>query len=100
LDRFLSRSLTSYTDKTITSPDVLRKQLEVIRRRGYAVDDEEMEAGVCAVSAPICDRQGAVIAAISVPSPISRMTQERIPEIAEALKEAARAISQRLGCDR
>ncbi len=97
---FLQHSLTTYTDKTITSPDVLRNQLEVIRSQGYAVDDEEMEVGVYAISAPICDRQGSVIAALSIPSPTSRMTPERIPEIAEALKEATRAISQRLGCDR
>lgn len=100
LDRFLRRSLNAYTEKTIISPDDLRKQLEIIRNRGYAVDDEEMEVGVYAISAPICDRQGAVIAALSIPSPTSRMTQERIPEIADSLKEATRAISQRLGCDR
>jgi len=99
-DRFLNRSLVSYTEKTITNKDALREQFDVIRRQGYAVDIEEMEAGVCAVSAPICDRQGSLIAAISVPIPTSRMTQERITEIANALKEAAQAISQRLGCNR
>jgi DNA-binding IclR family transcriptional regulator len=100
LDAYLSRPLASYTDKTITSPDELHRKLEIIRHQGYAVDDEEMEAGVCAISAPICNRQGTVIAAISIPSPTSRMTRERIPEIAEALKETAQLISQRMGCNR
>jgi DNA-binding IclR family transcriptional regulator len=100
LDRFLSRALHAYTEKTIISPDGLQKQFEVIRNQGYAVDDEEMEVGVYAIAAPICDRQGAVIAALSIPSPTSRMLQERIPEIVHSLKEATRTISQRLGCDR
>lgn len=97
LDTFLNHPLAAYTDKSITSPDVLRRQLEVIRRQGYTIDHEELEVGVCAVAAPIYNRQGAIIAAMSVPSPTSRMTPERITEIAEALKEATRAISRRMG---
>jgi IclR family KDG regulon transcriptional repressor len=99
LDAILSQPLTSYTEKTIASPDDLRKQMEIIRGRGYAVDSEEFEVGICAVAAPICNRNGTVIAAIGGPSPISRMTPERISEIALAYKEAARAISHRMGCD-
>lgn len=99
LDIYLSQPLDAYTDNTITSPDEIRGQLETIRNQGYAVDYEEFELGICAVAAPICNRSGNVIAAIGSPSPISRMTPERISEIAQAFKEAARAISHRLGCD-
>jgi len=97
LDIILSRPLVSYTEKTITSPEELRKQLKIIRDQGYATDYEEFEAGVCAISAPIYNRQGKVIAAIGGPSPVSRMTPERIREIAAALKEAAQAISRQMG---
>jgi len=97
LDVILSRPLASYTKKTITSPDELRKQLENIRDQGYATDYEEFEVGVCAVSAPIYNRQGKIIAAIGGPSPVSRMTPERILEIAGAFKNAAQEISRRLG---
>ena len=100
VDAILNRPLASYTEKTITAPDMIRSQMARIRQQGYAVDDEETEAGVCAISAPICNLQGTVIAAISVPSPTSRMTGERILEIAESLKEVARMISQRMGCNR
>jgi IclR family KDG regulon transcriptional repressor len=99
LDAILSRPLNVYTDNTVTSPDELNKQFEIIRNQGYAVDYEEYEVGVCAVAAPIFNRGGNVIAAISGPSPISRMTPERINEIAEAFKDAAKAISQRMGYD-
>lgn len=99
LDVFLKLPLNSYTKKTVTSPGELRKQLEEIRQQGYAVDYEEYEPGVCAVAAPIFNRSGRVIAAIGVPSPMSRMTPERISQIAEAFKEAATAISHRMGYD-
>ena len=99
VDAILSQPLDSYTNNTITSPNELRRQLEIIRNQGYAVDYEEYELGICAIAAPICNSRGAVIAAIGGPSPTSRMTPERISEIAVAYKEAARAISYRMGCD-
>jgi DNA-binding IclR family transcriptional regulator len=97
LDALLSQPLTCYTDKTITEPNMLRQQLAVIRRQGYGGDDEEYEAGIRAVSAPIYNHEGEVVAAMSVPGPTSRMTPGRLPEIAQALKEATQAVSRRLG---
>jgi len=97
LDAILSKPLDVHTEKTITSPDKLRVQLEKIRNQGYAVDCEEYEPGVCAVATPIFNRGGQVIAALGCPSPITRMTPERISEIAEAYKKAAKAISNRMG---
>lgn len=97
LDVALNQPLEAFTGHTITFPDKLRTQFEEILKQGYAVDYEEYETGVCAIAAPIFNRAGKVIAAIGVPSPMSRMTPERIAEIAEAFKEAAKAISQRMG---
>jgi IclR family KDG regulon transcriptional repressor len=100
VDAILGQPLTAYTVKTITAPDELRKELEIIRNQGSAIDSEGYEAGVCAVSAPIFNRQGHVIAALGGPSPVSRMTPERVQEIAAAFKEAAQAISHRMGWNR
>ncbi len=97
VDAALHEPLEAYTKNTITSPEDLRKQLEKIRQQGYAVDFEEFEVGVCAVSAPIFNRSGNVVAAIGSPSPVSRMTPERTAEMASAIKEAANGISRRLG---
>jgi DNA-binding IclR family transcriptional regulator len=97
LDAILKQPMESFTDRTITSPDILLRQLEIIRRQGYAEDDEEMEPGVWAVAAPIRNRQGSVIAAMSIPSPISRVTPERISEIAKSLTETTAEISRRMG---
>lgn len=99
LDALLNQTLIAYTDKTITSSDKLRNHLETIRQQGFGFDDEEYEAGIRAVSAPICNQQGIVIAAMSIPGPTSRMTLDRIPNIAESLIEATRAISRRMGCN-
>ncbi|MEW5868132.1 MAG: IclR family transcriptional regulator [Chloroflexota bacterium] len=97
LDAILKQPLEAYTEKTITASDELRKQLAEIHKQGYAVDFEEFEVGVCAVAAPIFNRRGSVIAAIGSPCPVSRMSSEQIIKIAEAYKEAAQAISRRMG---
>jgi DNA-binding IclR family transcriptional regulator len=60
---------------------------------GYGLDDEEFEVGIRAVSAPICDTDGNVIAAMSMPGPSNRLTPERISAIGEALVETANAVS-------
>ncbi len=97
LDALLNHPLESFTSHTITTPDKLRAELENIHKQGYAVDQEEYEPGVCAIAAPIFHRRGNVIAAVGGPSPLSRMTPERIAKMADAFKDAAKAISQRMG---
>ena len=93
VEPILSAPLTAYTEKTITSPVRLREELEATRQRGYGLDDEEFEVGIRAISAPVRDIDGNVIAAMSIPGPSNRLTPERIPEIAEALIEAANVVS-------
>lgn len=93
LESVLAGPLEACTDNTITSPDDLRKELHMIRERGYAVDDGEYGVGVRAVAAPVRDIQGNVIAEISMPGPSARLTPDRVPAIAKALMEAAGAIS-------
>ena len=97
LDDILSRPLQKYTDRTMNSPTLIKEQLQMIRQQGFATDQEELETGVHAIAAPIFNRQGMLIAALSVPSPVSRMTPERNREIANSLLEASRAISHHLG---
>ena len=93
VEPILNAPLVAYTERTITSPARLREELEVVRQRGYALDDEEFEVGIRAVAATIQDIDGNVIAALSMPGPTNRITPERIPEIAQALMEAAEAVS-------
>jgi DNA-binding IclR family transcriptional regulator len=93
LEPILNAPLATYTEKTITSPARLREEFKVVRQRGYALNDEEFEEGLRAVSAPIRDVDGNLIAALSMPGPANRITSELIPEIAQALMEATEAVS-------
>jgi IclR family KDG regulon transcriptional repressor len=97
LNSFLERPLRAHTENTVTSSDELRRQLQKIQQQGYSVDYEEYEAGICAVSAPIRDQTGAMVAALSMPCPTSRMTKTRVTKVSHALIEAANDISRRLG---
>jgi IclR family transcriptional regulator, KDG regulon repressor len=89
----LATPLTLCTEKTITSPARLREELEEVRRCGYAIADEEFETGIWAISAPVRDLDGKVVAAMSIAFPSHRLNRARIPEIASALVEAASAVS-------
>jgi IclR family transcriptional regulator, KDG regulon repressor len=89
--------LEARTENTITDPDVLRRELASIRRRGYSVDDVENEDGVRCVGAPIFDHQDHVVAGISVAGPAYRMTRERVKEFGPLVRNAAEGISSRLG---
>jgi IclR family KDG regulon transcriptional repressor len=93
VEPILSAPLTAYTEKTITSPAWFQEELEATRQRGYGLDDEEFEVGIRAISAPIRNVDGNVIAAMSMLGPSNRLTPERILEIAEALVETANAVS-------
>ena len=63
----------------------------------YAVDDEEYLPGVRAVSAPVYDARGRVVAALSVVGSSARLTRDRLAGAAAAVSSAAAAISRRLG---
>ncbi|WP_433338075.1 IclR family transcriptional regulator [Spirillospora sp. CA-294931] len=86
-----------FTDRTITGRRELARELERVRERGYATSVDELEFGLSAVAAPIMDRRGEVVATVSVSGPTFRLTGERIPAVAAAVREAAARISERLG---
>lgn len=87
-----------FTKRTVKSVSELKKQLSVARERGYAMDIEEYEEGVCCVGSPILDFMGNVIAGISVSAPRERMSDERIIEAAApAIKETAKKLSAKFG---
>jgi IclR family acetate operon transcriptional repressor len=72
--------LKKRTANTITDTDKLRHHLNVIRQKGFAVDDEENEKGIRCVGAPVFNQQGQVIAAISISGPTVRITKKIIQQ--------------------
>ncbi len=89
--------LEPHTPHTITDRTALVAQIAAIRAQGYAVDDEEIEQGLRCVAAPIRDHSGAVIAAVSISGPTTRVTEDSVGALATAVQGCARAISRELG---
>ncbi len=77
----------------------IERTLETIRTVGYESIPSVQVRGLYAVSFPILDNQGRAIAALTVPyaERIDQIRRKSIPEITEALRQAARALSQRIG---
>lgn len=90
--------LKRFTDTTIDSVDVLIEHLALVRECGYALDNGEHEGEVRCVAAPIFDRSGRVIAAISVSGPKGRMEPlESNTELINSVLQAVGRISATLG---
>lgn len=97
VDRLCRLGLTRHTPQTITEAARLRKELAAVRAVEYAVDDMEHEPGVRCVAAPVRNYTGSVIASLSVSGPATRVPKERIPALAERVREVAAKLSARLG---
>jgi IclR family transcriptional regulator, KDG regulon repressor len=89
--------LSQQTPNTITSLPGLLEELQRVRERGYAMDDEENEPGIRCLAAPVYNHHGEVSYAISISGPLDQITAERIDELANEVVRAARELSWRLG---
>lgn len=79
-------ALATYTPKSISSTDKLRKALAEVRRVGFALDREEFGNGVICIAVPFRDMNHRVVAAVSVTTPASRCSEERIEEIKKIMQ--------------
>ncbi len=77
--------LERLTDKTITSRTCLLEELEEVRRRGFAIISDELEAGLVAVAAPIREQDGRVVGAISISGPSTRLTNKELIRIGDLI---------------
>jgi IclR family transcriptional regulator, KDG regulon repressor len=86
------KSFARYTNRTITSPNLLRKELARVRQRGYAIDDEEEELEVRCVAAPVYNQSGEFMAALTIAGTIGQIREENIDELARYVIQAAEKI--------
>jgi len=94
LNRYVYVSVTPFSIKSETE---LVKDLSEIKRRGFSIDEQENEMGGRCVGAPIFDRNGYPIAAISISVPIQRFPIEDIEKYGNKLIVIAEMISKKMG---
>lgn len=97
LDEYLDEGpLVALTSRTITTQEALKKELQLVAKRGYAVDDCELFDDLRCVAVPIRDATGRVVAALSASSPAGQLLHTDVPKLAEELIRHARDIGARL----
>ena len=94
---FAAEPLARLTRKGPRDLRALRKELTLVRSRGYSVDDESVREGVYAFGAPVFDASGQVVAAVSVCINKAQLGADDGDRHRLAALEAARTLSQRLG---
>lgn len=90
--------LEKKTEKTITSLAALRRELRLIRRQGYALNDEELEMGLFAIAVPLLNHDGVAVAALNVSFPLMRHSRREAMEVFRPMiLEAGSKISALIG---
>ena len=97
VERYLAQGLTRFTDTTIDDPAALRADLEAVRACGYALNQGEWREDVSAVAAAVIGPDGSPVASVSINMPSSRCDRDRLVELGEHVRTAARSISAALG---
>lgn len=86
-----------HTPNTITDIWEFKRMLKVIRKQGWAMDNEEFQTGHRCVGAPIFDYRGTAVAAISASGSIAALSDDRLEQVIREVKAAAAGISRRMG---
>jgi len=97
-EQFLKRAeLKPLTQKSITSPEQLAREIAEVRRSGLALDDGEFDAEVRCVAVPARDFTGRVVGAIGISGPIWRLSIEALQKRARSVRAAADRLSAEFG---
>ena len=85
--------MKKYMKKTTVDKDKLFKELEEIRKKGYAVEKEEFEELINAIGIPVLNKYNKPVASVSVVGPIMRFTDQKIKECIPFLLEKSKEMS-------
>lgn len=92
------KSLTRYTDSTITNLYELKKYLQKVRQEGFAIEKDERLPNVTSLSAGLKNRdKDSIVGSIGIIGPTVRLTDERINKFIVPLKTCALKISKEMG---
>jgi IclR family acetate operon transcriptional repressor len=95
-DSVLSHPLEAHTERSVVEPAELRRELEEIRQRGYALEDGEHVADMASIAAPVFDHNGEAVAALGVSVTSTRLSHDA-GRLAAMVVFAARGLSDALG---
>lgn len=95
--QIVAKPLEKMTPNTITKRKALLEELEMIRKRGYAVSHSERFEDALGLAAPIFDASGKVVGALNVAGPNMRFTEAEIDKYAPKIIQLANRISEALG---
>jgi IclR family transcriptional regulator, KDG regulon repressor len=90
-------TIEKHGPNTLLEPIKIKEDLYINAERGYTIDNEENEVGVCCIGAPIFDYQKRTVAAISVSGQRDTMTDTRVQELSREVSRTALTISEHLG---
>jgi len=82
--------------RAITDPERLREELARIRERGYAINDEELEEGICAVAVPVVDGLGPPAASLGIATLAFRRSPADLRAFVPILQDAAGEVALQL----
>jgi IclR family transcriptional regulator, KDG regulon repressor len=97
IDIWNKSEIVQNTPYTITNIDDFLEQLVLVRKNGYAIDNEETEIGIRCVAAPILDFSKNVIGALSISIPTIRFPENEIEIYGNQVKKCSEVISKKLG---
>jgi DNA-binding IclR family transcriptional regulator len=99
IEELAEHGLARFTDSTVTDVKKLAEELVEVRRRGWAMEIEELVSGEASLAAPIQDRRDITVGSIAISGPVERVCHNGVPrsEMVSLVREAARAISRDLG---
>ncbi len=85
--------LETYTPHTLTDPEVIEKELAMVRRDGYALDKEEFLPGLLCIAVLVPGKRGRSNLAVALQAPVMRMTADKALRWLPALQRAAQALA-------
>ena len=97
VDKILEGKLTRYTKRTMVTPEVLHKDLQLTRSRGFATSEQEFEEDINAIAAPVLDGRGHPVAVIAAVGPAYRLAQGQMEAVGRFILSATQAISREGG---
>jgi DNA-binding IclR family transcriptional regulator len=91
------KGLPARTTNTITDLNLLNKEMAIIRREGFAFDDEEYELGIRSVAVQVKGREGSVVAALAAIGPSVRISVQKMRDLVPPIRACTLEISRVLG---